>query len=256
MRRKINVDRRMLLQASAVGSVGAGLLQPNVASPRWGSSYRGAMPPTANKVVALFDLPGTLTEAELLTVNVLSSRNIGATNGDFRLQVIAGAGGVSNVFQCDLGEGLQFSIVAQTLRLELVSFAPSWGTFPTTPIAYDPANGDVQVTAEVVRGGFGRGPSLTFTEQSRRMNPGSGVNITIPPYARQLYIASQAMGQADGLLIGWALRTPANSNVAGNMNIPFQYGGWVPVPAGSNVLRIDNTSAVDYDVTPIWELAL
>lgn len=247
------IDRRDLLRSTGAGVVGAGVLNPSIASPRWGSSFRGAMPPAAGVSVALFDLPGTLTDAELLTVNVLSSRNIGATNGDFRLRVVAGAGGVTSVFDCDLGEGAQFSIVAQTLRLELVSFAPSFGLV-NTPIAYDPANGDVQVTAEVVRGGFGRGTPLTFTEPCARYDAGNGKNYPIPAYARRLSILSNAL-PADRLLINWALRTPSNFNVGYDLN-SFVAGGSIPVPAGTNVLRVDNNSGAQYDITPVWELAL
>ncbi|HEX6276083.1 MAG TPA: hypothetical protein VFZ53_23745, partial [Polyangiaceae bacterium] len=157
-RREPFIDRRDLLRSSGAGALGAGagVLSPAISSPRWGGSYRDVMPPTAGQVRPLFDLPGDLNAAELLTVNVLSSRNIGATNGDFRLRVLAGAGPVTNVFTCDLGEGCQFSIVAQSLRLELVSFQPYLGS-PFGDPGYDAANGLAEVTAQVVRGGFGRG---------------------------------------------------------------------------------------------------
>lgn len=242
------------MQAAAVGGVGGGLLQANVASPRWGGSFRGEMPPRAGDRVGLLDLPGDLTQAELLTVSVSSSRNIGATNGDFRLRVIAGVGGTSNVLTADLGEGVQFSIVAQTLRLELEAYAPSLGG-SSGAATYDPANGDAQVIAQVVRGGFGRGVPLTFTEPSFRLNQNSSRNYSIPAYARRVFVASN-IDAADGAIVTWTLRSPANANFGEFMNA-FDGGAFFPIPAGFQTLLIDTTGAgSDYDYTPIWELAL
>lgn len=211
------------------------------------------MPPTAGQVRPLFDLPGDLNEAELLTVNVLSSRNIGATNGDFRLRVLAGAGPVTNVFTCDLGEGCQFSIVAQSLRLELVSFQPYLGS-PFGNPGYDPANGQAEVTAQVVRGGFGRGVPLTYSEPAFRMTPATSRVYPIPAFARRVFVASNA-DTADAAVASWVLRSPSNSNFGGFLN-RFYEGNFQPIPAGMDHLRIDtNAAANDIDMQPIWELA-
>jgi hypothetical protein len=254
-RRAPFIDRRDLLRSGAGAlSAGAGVLSPAVSSPRWGASFRGVMPPTAGVRVPLLDLPGDLTAAELLTVNVSSSRNIGSLNGDFRLRIMAGIGATTNSFDADLGEGVQFSIVAQTLRLELVSFAPSLGG-TSGAATYDPANGIAEVIAQVVRGGFGRGVPLTFTEPSFRLDPSASRTYQIPPFARRFFIASN-IDAADVGIASWALRSPANANF-GDFMSSWSMQQFLPVPAGFNSLRIDhNLSAGSADYTPIWELAL
>lgn len=242
------------MRASSRGALAQGLLSSSVQSPRWGARYTGPMPPAANQVLGLFDLPGDLTEAELLTVNVSSSRNIGATNGDFRLRIVYGTGAAANTLTCDLGEGVQFSIVAQTLRLELVSFAPSAGGSAGAQ-TYNPANGNAEIVAQVVRGGFGRGVPLTFTEPSFRLDPNATRNYSVPAFARRVFIASNIWTTVDSPIVVWALRSPANANMGGNMTL-FETGQFFPIPAGFQTLQIGTTGAgSDYDYTPIWELA-
>ncbi len=147
-------------------------------SPTWGSGYYGPMPTSVGAELPVFSLDRTYGPPAVHTVNLSSSANIGATNGDLRARIRFGAGAVQNEFLCDFFNGAQFSLVADHLRITALTFQPN------VDLNYNAANGKIQLTASVGRGGTSQSAPLTFTEQYRQFNPAASASYNVPPYAK------------------------------------------------------------------------
>jgi hypothetical protein len=160
----------------------------------FGFRYQGEVPPNAGDVIPLteqLNLPG---HPRVWTMHWFRySRDIATEaspdygNWDLRGRITYGVGGASNVIECDVMTGMQLSLVANSVKVDMVAYNP------LLEGPYDA--GDIGVVAGCMFGEGSAGGALPATYSTEIINGGvSGLveyDFVIPDFARSLVLHSQ-----------------------------------------------------------------
>lgn len=170
------------------------------------------------------------------------SDEVEAENADVRARITIGCGGVENSFDCDWLHGLQMALVCNSISVQAVTYAP---------IAFVPYNASekaVALKAMVCKGTTtqGRCPA-TYTEQcvllANAPDPASFVNYTFPDFAREFTVHlpnNNDPATPTGVTVTF-FNQGAQALAVYDGQV-FAGGRSVPIPGGSNTVRISNAS--------------
>jgi hypothetical protein len=220
---------------------------------------------------------------KLHTIHLFRGDDRTAQNADVYARVSYGVGGSNNSFLVDWSAGCQFSVIANSVRVEAITYAPS-GVVP-----YNGTNG---VTAAPLllgvafgSGAVGHGPPLTLTEQHLQVDFAAGVNpvtrsFNVPDFARAFIVRAENIGIAGNppeksnsdpsmaTYLNFFCAGAATSLAYGDCQI---FGGpagalGLPLPGGTQRVQIANGTAggsapapyanTDYRFTLQWVLSL
>lgn len=179
-----------------------------------------------------------------------------AGNFELRGRLIYGVGGVQNIVDVDLIQGIQLPIVCNSLAVQLVTYNP----YDDATIAAPYVSG--LVTAGVVFGKGAAGGSLPATWTSKIVEAdgatgfGPNANVTVPDFARSvalhvttivpLALATITLSFLD---LGGAVIKVLSMDPALSYDVLTQEGG-VAIPAGTNSVSIGSAA------TPIGTRAM
>lgn len=212
------------------------------------------MPKTAGQVLGILPKNNSMYgPPKTMTVNLYRSDGPQVGNADFYARITYGVGGGTNQFFCDWSSGMQFSLTANNVSVDAVSYAPnSQGAY--APDAVD----GFFLGALVTEGGCGDAAPLTFTEPLTVVPTLQHVDFAAPDFARRLLIHTvvaldptvdtgifvQFRSGAVGLA-GYDLRVMRENLSEG-----------ILIPGGARDVRITNTTGADFIVTAQWVLGL
>jgi len=182
----------------------------------FGRRFEGRPPDTAGMVIPLteqLELPGPPAPWWLNFFRfdrVVSDEAISLGNWDFRARVIYGVGGVDNVIETDLIQGVQFAVVCNSLTVQLVTYRPI--AFQAYNV--EPVNSDHIVAGCVFgKGGAGNGTlPVTWTTEFQLV-PFTGLSFVtaVPDFARSVVVHTSQTDPAD--LAGARLLFASSSGV-------------------------------------------
>ena len=227
-------------------------------SNRWGNSLKNvAMPLEANQTLAVFegdDIPGPPRVQSILLSRAASSTV--TSNADFRARIDYGIGGLNDFFLMDWTRGVQFSLVANWVRVTAITYAPKAN-------AVYSGGGTVTIGAAIAEGTIEKSEPATFTEGSTNIATLTSLDIlTIPQFARSfiVHVSNEGVpGPAptpSGLIV---IFTTSGSQIVRYDSSALLNGGLdtgIILPACIQTVKLENTSANLYRVVPIWRLGL
>lgn len=218
----------------------------------FGFRYQGQIPALPGTVIPLTEqlrLPGP---PRLWWVNwIRYSRQI-ATEGtpygtwDLRGRVTYGVGGAQNIVECDVMAGIQMAVVCNSIKVDLVSYAPEIDGFGV-PI-YDP--GSVGVVAGAMFGdGAGSGalpPTWSTPIYTAAVDGSLIVDVPVPDFARSLVLHSDISDPADLAGVDLFFNTPGISEKVVNAQTLYSQlcvEKGISLPAHTNQIRLGVTAA-------------
>jgi len=242
--------------------MGAGAMDPDglphvaTVEPRWGwwsesGAFGGriqrAFPGTAGEIIDAFSIDRTPGPPRPRAFNLFRSNlNLGGgggrggTNAELYAQITYGAGGVTHSFKMDATLGTQISLVANTIRLSFVSYAPAAGS-----IYNPPTEGELILGATLGLGAVAPGDAATFTTPYVSVDPGAEQTFAIAPFARRLYPFQPLVNVAS--VHGWQdvrLRFCREGGATQSTlylgEIPELLSTGVPIPGGAFDVRLTN----------------
>lgn len=220
-------------------------------NPAWGSGYNGAMPLAAGAEVPVFSLDRTYGPPAVHAINLWSSANVGAANGDIRAKIRFGAGAVQNEFLCDWINGQQFALPLDHLRITAITFNPDLisGSYVAT-------GGDIQLTATVARGGANNSAPLTYTEPFQRLANAAFTRFTIPTYAKAYLI--QFTGNNDPTVPTNVIVSTIFPSTSIDYDAQVFAGGQSAtfIPPGVTEIQVLNSTGADLDFSFQWILGI
>lgn len=237
-------------------------------SPNWGNSFSGPIPASDNQVVSVVetaDIPGP---PRVLVVNLFRSDPAfpGSSNSQVRARITYGIGAKQNSFDCDWTQGAQLALVANYVRVNFVSYAPS------SDAAYaQGSNKSIVLGAGLAVGNAAKTHALSYTYPMRILNnapnPPTFYDVLVPDFAQALVLHARKVG------------TNATAPAAGDLTVQFRAtasqviaawdglrvqdfsGEGLRLPGGTVFVRIQNSVAaappdVQFFVTPQFILGL
>lgn len=227
----------------------------------WGNSFSGLMPGAAGiqkNVAALNSTPGP---PRVYTVQLFRNDINSLANSDVRAVVTYGVGAVNNSFLVDWLHGVQFSLVANYIRVDFVTYAPA---------AADPysVTADPLLLAASFGAGSVPGRSIVTLTEPTVVIPGSGgtQSYPVPDFARAF------LPSLVNVAAGFNSPTVATSIFAicfsggaslqlAARDLQIFNGGLAatgfPIPGGTSFVRIVNNSGLaSQQVTMQWFLSL
>lgn len=213
----------------------------------FGFRYQGQVPPLAGSVIPLTEnlrLPGP---PRLWWINWFRySRNISDEGSlpygtwDLRGRVTYGVGGATNVVECDVAAGIQMAMVASTIRVDLIAYAPELDGLDE--LVYDP--GQVGVVAGAMFGDGAAGGSLPVTWSSLLYTvPAAGLVavVPVPNFARSVCLHTTETDPTNlaGVLISFTSPgSPIKVIDAGELYRELSLEKGIAVPAGTNQVTL------------------
>lgn len=175
------------------------------------------------------------------------------TNGDVRARVTFACGGVEQSFDCDWVHGAQFTLVANMVSVNAVSYAP----FPFSP--YNVDEGHVFLGASVAKGTHSnpRWP-LTYTEPVTRFLEVGDAEFVVRDFARAVTVHKQ-QNNNPATVETFEIRfldAPGGSPLAVYNGQVCAGGAQIPIPGGCQVVQVHNADAEGADMTVQWFLGL
>jgi hypothetical protein len=225
----------------------------------WGGGFNGQIPVIAGSEFPLFsneEIPGPPRVQSIVLGRTASS--IPGFNADFRAKVTYGIGATTDGFLCDWTRGAQFSLVANWVRVDAVTYAPS-NVDPYTPTnATGFAN--VVISAGIAEGTVQHSDApLTFTAPLEEVAIGGTHFFDAPDFARAAYVNVRAVTPAvlpSPTLIQclFTSGTVPLSVYTYEQISTFQRG--VLIPGGTRLMTFFNGSGVAVRVSVQWVLGL
>jgi len=217
----------------------------------FGNRFEGRPPTTAETLIPLFEqqnLPGPPKPWWLHWYRFdrsISNELVSLGNWELRARIIYGVGGVQNIIETDLIQGLQYPIVCNSISVQLRTYA----TLDTSPYI-------VAADARVVAGcmlGEGAGSAAvppSFTTQWFEKAGATDARIyPVPDFARSLCVHTDATDSAelDGIVITFRSGggDPLKELVLGDLYDALTREKGVAIPAGVNQIEINAGAAVD-----------
>jgi hypothetical protein len=220
----------------------------------WGDGFSGPLPKAAGVEVPVFSGEEIVGPPRVQTVQLFRDDSRAGMNADFRAHVQYGVGAASNEFFCDWGQGAQFSIVCNWVRVTAVSYAP----FATVP--YNASSAPIQISAMVVEGTVAQGRALRFTEPTITLPPTTlSAAFNAPDFARGVLLYANNILVTPGTPTGVNLLLENEFGfVAAIVDSALTLPEGILFPGPFNRARIDNTTAGpgSVDATLVWVLGL
>lgn len=221
-------------------------------SPTWGTGFTGFLPEEGG-ALPLFDAPRIGKGAPVArSVLLWSSDRVGATNADVRCQVQMGVGGFTQTFMCDWSNGAQFSVVANSLRIDAVTWRPN------TLIPYNVTGDQIKLGALCVLG-TANSKHLTYTEPLVSQAAAAVTTYPVPRFAKGMRVQLDGNNDpttATGVTFAWRWPGTPAQLITQDCQVFAQQPVYWPAPAGVDVLIITNGSGGALRHCVQWELAL
>lgn len=159
-------------------------------------------------------------------------------NYELRGRITYGVGGVQNIVECDVIQGVQLPVIANSLKIELVTYNP------TPDVLYDTANGNVVVGGMFGDGAGGGALPATWTTESFIV-PGAlldlAVDVPLPDFARSVCLHTTEPNPAnlgDVQLFFNTGSVTIKSVIYGNLYDALTREKGIAIPAGTNQIRL------------------
>lgn len=209
---------------------------------KWGNRYQGPLPPAAGELGGILNLDRAPGPPRPIGIQLFRSdrnvANFGAFNSDAYARITYGAGGVTNVFDVDFLNGQSFPVVANSVRVDFISYNPS------LPLPYSPAAGIV-LGATIGLGAVGcRCPTLTIP--TGQIATGGSFTTPIPDFAKGVSFISTDYS-SDATNIFAEIRTNLGQpQWSGNFTRMQPYGSapGLTIPGNAAELTVVNNSAI------------
>lgn len=171
-------------------------------NPAWGRTLQTVFPSAAGQQMSVASSDKFPGVPKMHTIQLWRGDDRSVRNADVYARVSYGVGGSNNEFMLDWGAGAQFALVANSVRVDAVTYRPD-GTqaYDGTGVpGVDPA--PLVIAATFGAGSIGHGPPLTLTEPNQEVSfaGGGGIpiarNILVPDFARAFLVHSYNVGFA------------------------------------------------------------
>jgi hypothetical protein len=228
------------------------------------------MPEAPGQVVSIVETAGLPGAPAVHVVNLFRSDAVfpGSSNSQIRARITSGIGAKQNTFDCDWTQGAQFALVANYVRVNFFSYAPSADS--------DYVRGSTKTIvlgAGIARGNAAKSHALSFTYPTLTVTNVHGVHtfydVLVPDFAQALVLHAR----------NTAAVSPVTPLVAGDLTVEFRAtsseiiavwdgvrvqdfsGEGLRIPGGTVGVRIVNSAAAsppdkDFRVTPQFILGL
>jgi hypothetical protein len=218
----------------------------------WGDGFRGKLPAAAGQEVPVFSGEEIVGPPRVQTVQLFRDDLRAGVNADFRAHVQYGVGAASNEFFCDWGQGSQFSLVCNWVRITAQSYRP----FATPP--YNAGSTPIQISAMVTEGTVAQGRPLRFTEPTITLPATTlSAEFNAPDFARGVLLYCNNLITVPGVPTGVNLLLENDFGfVATIIDSGLTLPEGVLFPGAFNRARIDNTTGAGTDATLVWILGL
>lgn len=225
----------------------------------WGSRFQGELPLVEDSLIDVFTndhFPGfpNVLAVHLYRLDRAASGVGGGYNADVHALVSYSNGGVSNSFRCDW-QG-QFPLVASSLRITAKTYAPSgvegYNAEPPRQVIYG---------AMVSLGNCNGALPLTLTLSNEAVADTASTNVAVPDFGRR-YVPTLVDENDEPLtavqLSGVQLRflNKGIQCIGGQLCSADVLREGVPVPGGTEFIRISNLSSVAVKLGHQFQLGL
>jgi len=228
----------------------------------WGDQHFAPLPGNADIVVTVSPkLTKMHGPPHVHSVQLARSDETDGNNADMRARVTYGCGGIENSFDCDWFHGSQFTLVANSVDVKAVSFAPiGWH-------AYDPSLGSIALRASVAKGSTSTSSQpLTYTEPQAFLDEAGGAHpfqdFPTHDFAKSftVFLTNDTPGGSNPATpTGVTLEIMNGGNILAVYDAQVCAGGRaVPLPGFATTVRIVNTNAAPHVALPtlVWFLGL
>jgi len=227
----------------------------------WGDQHFADLPQSAGIVVTVSPKNTKMHgPPHVHSVQLARSDETSGNNADMRARVTYGCGGIENSFDCDWFHGSQFTLVANSVDVKAVSFAPvGWH-------AYDPALGSLSLRASVAKGSINQSSQpLTYTEPQAFLTDTTApatafADFPVRDFAKSftVHLTNDTPNSDPNTPTGVLLEILNGGNILAVYDAQVCAGGRVvPLPGFTTAVRIVNTSAtLPVIPTLVWFLGL
>jgi hypothetical protein len=168
-------------------------------------------------------------------------------NFELRARVTYGVGGIQNIFEVDLIQGIQFPVVCNAIKVDLVTYNP----FPPAADGEPYNAGTVTVGAMFGKGSGGGALPPTWTTQqfSGIVDPGEDIlAVPLPDFARSVGLRCTEPDVTAPALADISMRFRSSVGLMMQLNLATAYHeliseGGVPIPAGTNEIVLSGPFA-------------
>ena len=232
-------------------------------STNWGNSLQGPMPKSEGNVQSVFetaDIPGA---PRVLVVNLFRSDvqpSGGTFNAQIRARITYGIGAKQNEFDCDWTQGAQFALVANYVRVNAVSYAPS-ALLPYDVGAGATAAQPITLGAGIALGNAAKHDGLSFTyplDELSNVGPSHAL-YDVPDFATTLFFNATkntglplAVADCRIVMFSGAVQLQEWDGVRAQ---DFMSGG-LRIPGGTTQVKVLNTGAAPILLAPQFGLSL
>lgn len=228
----------------------------------WGDQRFAPLPATAGAIVEV--LPKNTRfygPPHVHSVQLSRSDETVGNNADMKARVTYGTGATENSFDCDWFHGQQFTLVANSVNVRAVSFAPvGWH-------AYDPTLGSIALRAMVAKGSTNQGSQpLTYTEPQAFLDEAGGAHpiqdFPVHDFTKSFTVLltnDTPGGSNPATPTGVLIEILNGGNILAVYDAQVCAGGRaVPLPGFATAIRLQNTNVAPHVALPtvVWFLGL
>lgn len=215
---------------------------------KWGNRFQGTLGPVGEPI-AILNLDKAPGPPRPLAIQLLrSNRNIvnfASQNSEVYARITYGAGGVSNTFDVDWGEGQIVNVVGNSVRVDALPYKPLSDPYVAAE--------NIVLGATIGLGSAGcRCPTLTIPTPLPITTGSPARRYAFPEYAKGLSVISQDYS-SDAANITYSLRgygvIPIWNGNADSIK-KFETAPGLQLPATASFLEIRNTSAIFTSINP------
>lgn len=223
---------------------------PWVNNNQWGIALQDPWPNSEGQVKMVLDMPSLPGPPAVHTVILDRFASLRAANSDIRAVIEFGSGGNRNTFECDWANGVQVSMVANSVRVSYKTWKPN----ANIPYAVQSQNlGIAAMVGKGTRPNFGTPPS--YTDVAQTLTGGATRTYTVPDYARNVTILNDKVTTPADIQI--AVRSSGDAGAPWLVDAAyFITNPTVPLPSGAYELVITVNGATVSQPRVIWGLAL
>ena len=219
-------------------------------NPNWGAKFQGALPAVEAAVLPIASLDNMPGPPRVQTIQLFRSDPIvSSQNADVHARITYGLGAVNNTFDVDWLQGVQLSLLCNTIRVDAITYAPN------SQVAYA-SNGDNVVLAA----GFGEGsPSrtrVTFGTPSQALVSTDSALFPVPDFAKEVIV--NVSGNNDPAVpLGASLIFNGGGVDLLTYDLQVAAGGRaLTIPTGTKNIQIPNTTLGTLIIQVTWVLSL
>jgi len=212
---------------------------------RWGDRRLIAMPAEGVRT-QVFDGSVIVGPPRVQSIQLHRGTAQSGLNSDFRAFIEYGVGALNADFVCDWADGVQFTLVANWVRVTSITYRPN----PINP--YEATGGLINIGAAVAEGTVTKGREATFTESQLLLGAGSAGVFESPKLARAVLVWG-GVGTQTVDFIGAGSLNPFSGTIASF--VTYRDFGMI-FPGGCERVIVGADPAADQTVTVQWFLGL